>query len=243
VSAARKFQGILQPDGTSLGWTMVRVPFEPTVVWPQRKGLRVRGTIRGVHTTEPSAGKSPFAFRTSLFRAKDGACILLVNKQMQKAAGVTLGSVAEVLLEPDTEERPMQGSPELEKLLRQDRSLKKWHGALSPSIRKSIADLIAQPRSAEARRGRAELMAERMLLAMEGERVTPPILEAAFVRQPRARAAWRALTPVQRRGHLLGIFYYQSPESRQKRAQKAIEEALRLAEKKQKLTPVNDRGD
>jgi len=38
------------------------------------------------------------------------------------------------------------------------------------------------------------------------------------------------MTPIQRRGHLMGIFYYQSPESRQKRAQKAIEEALRAAE-------------
>jgi hypothetical protein len=39
------------------------------------------------------------------------------------------------------------------------------------------------------------------------------------------------MTPIQRRGHLMGIYYYQSPESRQKRAQKAIEEALRAAEK------------
>ncbi|HEX4008165.1 MAG TPA: YdeI/OmpD-associated family protein [Acidobacteriaceae bacterium] len=41
---------------------------------------------------------------------------------------------------------------------------------------------------------------------MEGERIAPPILEAAFVRQPRARVAWQALTPVQRRGHLLAFF-------------------------------------
>jgi hypothetical protein len=37
------------------------------------------------------------------------------------------------------------------------------------------------------------------------------------------------MTPVQRRGHLLGIFGYQSPESRQKRADKAIDEALKIA--------------
>jgi len=37
------------------------------------------------------------------------------------------------------------------------------------------------------------------------------------------------MTPVQRRGHLLGIFYYQSPEARQKRAQKAVDEALKIA--------------
>jgi uncharacterized protein YdeI (YjbR/CyaY-like superfamily) len=70
-----------------------------------------------------------------------------------------------------------------------------------------------------------------MMLAIEGERVTPPILEAAFHRHPRARDGWKAMTPIQRRGHLMGIFYYQSPESRQKRAQKAIEDALRAAKK------------
>jgi hypothetical protein len=39
------------------------------------------------------------------------------------------------------------------------------------------------------------------------------------------------MTPVQRRGHLLGIFYYQSPESRQKRTDKAVAEALKVAER------------
>lgn len=233
VGLRQKFQGVLQRDGTSLGWTIVRVPFEPVEVWPRRKGLRVRGTVNGI------------AVRTSLFRTRDGGCILLVNKQTQKRAGITLGSVAEVVLEPDTEERPAPGAPvELEKLLRQDRALGKWHDALSPSIRKYIADGINQPKSADARVGRAELAAERMMLAMEGERVTPPILEAMFNRNPRARAGWRGMTPIQRRGHLLGIFYYQSPGSRQKRAQQAIDAALRVVEKKKVPESGTDaRGD
>ena len=37
------------------------------------------------------------------------------------------------------------------------------------------------------------------------------------------------MTPRQRRGHLLGIFYYQGPEARERRAQKAVAEALRVA--------------
>jgi len=37
------------------------------------------------------------------------------------------------------------------------------------------------------------------------------------------------MTPAQRRGHLLGVFYYQSPEAREKRVKKLIEEALRIA--------------
>jgi uncharacterized protein YdeI (YjbR/CyaY-like superfamily) len=220
VGARQKFEGTLRPDGTSLKWTIITVPFDPEKVWPKRRRLRVRGTING------------FAFRTSLFKAKDGSTLLLVNKKMQKEGGVRQGHVAEVVLEPDLEERQVGASPELEKVLRQDRALRKWYEGLTDGMRKMIVDQIEQPKSAEVRMGRAELWAERMLLTMEGERMTPPILELAFQRQPRAREGWRAMTPVQRRGHLMGIFYYQSPESRQKRAQKAIDEAVRVAGKK-----------
>jgi uncharacterized protein YdeI (YjbR/CyaY-like superfamily) len=219
MATRKKFKGVLERDGTGLGWTVVRVPFDPTEVWPQRNRLRVKGTING------------FGFRTSLFRARAGHFILLVNKKMQKGAGAVLGSVTEVMLEPDIEERKVEVPPEIEKILRQDRALRRWHDALSDSYRKAIADRVVEPKSAAARVRRAEQMAEWMMLAMEGEQVTPPILEAAFQRMPKAREAWQAMTPRQRRGHLLGIFYYQSPEARQKRTEKAIEEALRLAEK------------
>lgn len=220
MAGRQKFKAVLERDGTNLGWTIARVPFDPTQVWPQRIRLRVKGTVNG------------FAFRTSLFRASAGHYILLVNKKMQKGAGAVLGSVVEITLEPDTDERTVALPPELEKVLLQDRGLRRWHDALSDSYRKAIADRILEPKSAAVRVKRAEQMAEWMMLAMEGEKVTPPILEAAFLRTPKAREAWRGLTPTQRRGHLMGIFYYQSPEARQKRTQKAIEEALRIGEKK-----------
>lgn len=224
MNAKRKFTGTLRPDGTSLNWTVITVPFDPTKVWPKRQRLRVRGTING------------FAFRTSLFRARDSSYLLLVNRRMQKEASVRQGHVAQVSLEPDLEERELTTPPELEKLLRQDRTLRKWYERLSASMRKAMNDQIEAPQSAEARVGRAELWVERMMLAMEGERVTPPILEAAFQRQPGAREGWKAMTPIQRRSHLMGIFYYQSPESRQKRARKAIEEALRISGKRRGYT-------
>jgi uncharacterized protein YdeI (YjbR/CyaY-like superfamily) len=75
-------------------------------------------------------------------------------------------------------------------------------------------------------------MAERLALTMEGEKETPPILRAAFQRQPGAEEGWKALTPVQRRNHLLGIFYYQTAEAREKRARAAIEDGLRAARRK-----------
>ena len=74
-------------------------------------------------------------------------------------------------------------------------------------------------------------MAERLLLTMEGEKMLPPILDVAFRANPAARKGWDAMTPTQRRGHLMAVFYYQTPEAREKRVQKVIEDCLKAAEK------------
>ena len=88
-----------------------------------------------------------------------------------------------------------------------------------------------EAKGAVSRAERAERIAERLLLALEGEQELPPILQAAFRRQPLARSGWEAMTAAQRRSHLLGIFYYQSIEARELRAEKAVTDALRVARK------------
>ena len=70
------------------------------------------------------------------------------------------------------------------------------------------------------------------MLTMEGEEDPPPVLRALFLRFPDARDGWFALTPTQRRNHLLGIFYYETAYARERRATKAIEDALRAAKRK-----------
>lgn len=220
MGAEKKFRGVLQPDNTALKWVIVKVPFDPVKAWPKRNRMRVKGTI------------NDFPFRTSLFGSAKNGHILLVNKQMQKGAKVGIGGLAHIVLEPDFAERTSSTPPELEKLLDRHRAIKKWFGQLSPSMRKYIGATVEGCKSAEVRRKRAEQMVERIMLAMEGERELPPILQVAFRRQPRALAGWQAMTPVQRRGHLLGIFYYQSPEARQKRAEKAVAEALQIAKRR-----------
>ena len=220
MSAKKRFKGTLERLRGNLGWTIVRLPFDATKAWPERNRFRVKGTING------------FAFRTSLFGLSDGGGqMLLVNKQMQKGAHVSLGGPADIVLEPDLEERIPTVPPELAKLLNQHRALRKFYEQLNPSARGDIAKWVSTPKSDESRTRRAEQLAERMMLAMEGERELPPILQLAFRRNPQAKAGWEAMTPVQRRGHLLGIFYYQSPEAREKRTAKAVEEALKLARK------------
>ena len=58
------------------------------------------------------------------------------------------------------------------------------------------------------------------------------MLQLAFARNPRAREGWEQMSAVRRRGQLLAIFYYRTPESRARRLSKVIEEAATLAEKK-----------
>ena len=222
MGAQKRFKGILEHLPGELGWTIVRLPFDATTAWPKRNRMRVKGTINGI------------AIRTSLFGfSQGGGQFLLVNKKMQKDARVSLGGMAEIVLEPDLEERVPSIPSELATLLKQHRDLKKFYEQLNPSARIDIAKWVSAPKTVESRNRRAEQLAERMMLAMEGERELPPILHLAFRRTPLAEAGWTAMTSVQRRGHLMGIFYYQSPEAREKRAAKAVEDALKLARKHQ----------
>lgn len=215
-SAQKTFRTLLEPDGTRLRWTLARVPFDIKKAWPQRRGLRVRGTVNG------------FAFRTALFPDPRGTGhVLPVNKKMQAGAGVRPGERVAIVLEPDLEERETLLPDEMVRAMRGVAGLRKWYGTLSPSQRRDIGKYVSEPKSAASREKRAEEMAERFALTMEGEKEPPPILRVAFQRQPRAEAGWRALTPTQRRNHLLGIFYYRTAEAREERARAAIEDALR----------------
>lgn len=214
----KSFKARLEKLPSALGWVIAHVPFDVNKAWPLRVRLRVRGEIEG------------FAFRTSLFAFADGAGhFLLVNKAMQSAAGVRLGDTARFLLEPDMEERSAEPPSELAKILRGDRKLERWFGKLSPSMRRELGKWADQPKSPEGRKKRAEKVAERLYLAMEGETEPPPVLRILFQRQPLARAGWEALTPTQRRHHLLGIFYYETADARERRAAKAVEVALKAA--------------
>jgi uncharacterized protein YdeI (YjbR/CyaY-like superfamily) len=79
---------------------------------------------------------------------------------------------------------------------------------------------------------RAEQVAEQLFSAMEAERELPPVLRLAFTRDPRALEGWNLMSPSHRRGLLIAVFYYRSPEARARRVDKIVEEAIALAEKK-----------
>jgi hypothetical protein len=214
VARVKRFQAVLEKGDRALGWTIARVPFDPAEAWTERLRLRVKGEVNG------------FGFRTSLFPdpANPGRFYLLVNRAMQEGGGVHLGAMAEFRLEPDLEPRPAELPDELAALLDsaegEEEGLRAWYEGLSESMRREIGKWIAGVKSDDARMRRAEQMAERLLAAMEAERELPPVIEVAFRLRPKARAGWARMTPTQRRSELLGVFYYQTPEARQRRVEK-----------------------
>jgi uncharacterized protein YdeI (YjbR/CyaY-like superfamily) len=223
-NSPKSFRAGLEARGTRPRFVMARVPGDLKKQWPDWNSRRVKGSING------------FQFRTTLFPfAKGMGHMLLVNKRMQSGARAQAGDTVQIWIEPDLEEQAFVEPRELTFELKGDRHLRKWFDAMSPSMRKGIAQFVDQAKGAETRKQRSEKMVESLMLAMEGEREPPPILRAAFQRQPLARQGWDAMTQTQRRNHLLGIFYVQTVEGRERRAARAVEECLRVAKRKKVL--------
>jgi uncharacterized protein YdeI (YjbR/CyaY-like superfamily) len=219
-NTARRFRAVIEPLQGGLGWVVAWIPFDVEATWKKMVRLRVIVEVGGE------------VFRTSLFTATQrGGHFLLVNKKMQKAAGAKVGAMVDFTISPDLEERTPTVPPELAKLLKTEKKLAKWYEGLSEPIRWEIAKWIDGVKSAEARQRRAEQIAERLMLTMEGEKELPPVLEVAFRRVPAARKGWDAMTKAQRRSNLLAVFYYQSPEAREKRVRKVVEDCLKAASK------------
>lgn len=216
----RSFKAVLERLPSNQSVTIIRLPFSVPKVWGTRGRLRVKGEING------------FAFRTSLFPTRTGQHFILVNKKMQRGAQVFVGSTAQCLLEPDTEERVAVVPSELKRALAEERSVRRWFDALSFAIRKWICDWVAQPKSSASRDRRAEQIAEQLLSVMEAERELPPTLKLAFTRDPRALEGWQLMSPSRRRHELLSIFHYRTLDARAGRLDRAVQDAIAVAEKK-----------
>jgi len=226
VAKAKRFKAVLEPLGDGLGWVVAWLPFDAATAWKTMVRQRVTVEVGGE------------MFRTSLFSALrvrsvagSGGHFILVNKKMQRAAGAggggAVGMMVEFAIAPDLEPREAELPDELAALLEDEPGLREWYDGLSEYMRREIGKWVLGVKSEEARMRRAEQMAERLLATMEGERELPPVIAAAFRARPKARAGWARMTPAQRRGELMAVFYYQTPEARLKRVEKLCDAAER----------------
>jgi hypothetical protein len=215
---AKRFRAVLEPLGDGLGWVVAWLPFDAAATWKTMIRRRVTVEVGGE------------VFRTSLFAGtRRKGDFVLVNKKMQRAAGAGVGTMVEFAIAPDMEERQAELPDELASLLDDEPGLRKWYDGLTEYWRREIGKSVTDVKGDEARMRRAEQMAERLLATMEGERELPPVLQVAFRARPKARIGWGKMTPAQRRQGLMAVFYYRTPESRQKRVDKLCDEAEKRA--------------
>lgn len=215
----RRFRAKLERSEGGLGWTVARVPFDAKEAWPQMVRRRVAGKVNGV------------PFRNSLFSDGRAGWVLLVNRELQRAAGVQTGDCAEFELRPDLEDRPSELPDELAALLDEEPGLRAWYDGLTEYMRRELGKWVTAPKSEDARLRRARQLAERLLASKEAESELPPQLEAAFRARPQAKKGWELMTVNQRRNELLAVFYYQTPETRARRIDKLLDKLCDLAEK------------
>jgi uncharacterized protein YdeI (YjbR/CyaY-like superfamily) len=217
---SKKFRVVLERVESIPPWVIARLPFDPKTAWPEWSNRRVRGTLNGAE------------FQTSLLSTKGKGHWFVVYKKLLKAAGTKAGDTVEVHIEPDLEGHIYAEPKELTQVLRQDRDLRRAFDALPPSARRWFAMFVDQAKAAMTRRQRAERIAETVMQVMEGEEIPPPILRAAFQRQPIAAQGWNASTQAQRRNYLLGIFMTQGIEARERRTAYVMKKCLETARRK-----------
>lgn len=218
-TSPKRFRATLERSGPPMHWTIIYVPFDVAKTWGTRRQLRVNGEVNG------------FPFRSTIFPTRSGRHFLIVNKATQKQARVAPGATAKFALEPDLSPRIAKIPSEFDRLLRQERSLKKFFDQLTLSMRADIGQWIGQAKQSETRKRRAEQMAVRLMETMEAEIELPPQIRLALAGNPRARRGWDLMSLTHKRRHLLAIFYYRTPEGRARRIAQALEAAERVGAK------------
>src|SRR5882757_6876250 len=149
TNTVKRFRAPLEALPGNLGWIVARIPFDVSKTWKKMIRLRVKVEVGGQ------------VFRTSLFPSSSHTGhFVLVNKQMQKAAGVRLGGMIDLAIEPDIEEREAQVPVELTAIFKKEKAVATWYAKQSDATKRDIEKTFAAVKSSEARKRRAEQLAE-----------------------------------------------------------------------------------
>src|SRR5947209_4695143 len=119
--------------------------------------------------------------------------------------------------------------PLLARELRQSKRLQKFFNSLPESSRHQIDREVREVKKEETRLRRAQHAAEYLMEATEAELDPPPLMKAAFARNPQARRGWELMPQSLRRQYLLDIFRSRFPDTRARHLENALRESARYA--------------
>lgn len=124
----------------------------------------------------------------------------------------------------------MRLHPLLARELRRSKRLQKFFNSLPASTRRTLNDSVREVKRDATRLRRAQQAAELLMEVMEAERDPPPLIQAAFARNERARRGWELMPQPLRREYLLAIFRSRFPETRARYLERMLIDSARYAE-------------
>lgn len=150
AAIAQKFKVKLTGEGPGKAWTVLVPPFSVEKTWGTKARVPVKGTMNG------------YSFRSSLFPMGDGKHCIMVNKDLQKGAGVGQGDTVSVVLEVDTEPRVVKVPAELKRALAKNAKAKAVFEKYSYSHQKAYVEFITEAKRKETRERRVEKIVARL---------------------------------------------------------------------------------
>ena len=125
---------------------------------PEAIGVKLGDTYRV--PVKGTIGRHPV--RTSVFRQRDGTRMLIVNKAMQRGAGVGAGDEVTVVLEVDASPPAVTLPVELERSLARSRRARAAFERIPASHKKRYADWVGEAKRTQTRSRRAEEAVRRL---------------------------------------------------------------------------------
>ncbi|MCU1285981.1 MAG: hypothetical protein JWO13_2331 [Acidobacteriales bacterium] len=196
-------------------WIIAYMPFDARTEFGKGGIVRVHGTING------------FPFATSIFPTRGGRHFIMVNKKMQKGAGVSEpGEVVEFTMEAEAAPKKVVVPADLRKALAKNADAQKCFDELPPGSQRYRVEFVTDAQSAERRAKRvAELTLELAELGRAFQK-TPDFMQSAFAKSPAARALYEKMSKSHKGECLVYILNAKSQATRDRRVAKVISKLL-----------------
>ena len=123
----------------------MRPPFDVPTVFGTKARVPVRGTVNG------------FPFRSSLCNMGDGH-MMVVNKQMREGANCKAGDIVEFVLQRDRDDRIIEVSPEIKKVIASNKAAETTWNSLSYTHQKEWVRAIGEAKREETKQARIKKM-------------------------------------------------------------------------------------
>lgn len=144
ASTAQRFKTALTPAGEGGAWTGIFLTAKQSSALGKRGCVAVKLTLNGV------------AFKAFAAPMGDGTHGIVINKQMQREAGVSPGDRVDVTLAVDTAPRTVDVPSELQAALKKSGRARAFFDELSYTHKKDFVTWITDAKREETRRRRLD---------------------------------------------------------------------------------------